>query len=205
MFNDNFKSAVIQRHTESINNAKNLTESESRRHSLLLQRDCEEAERAHGREIERLREDFERSMREKEERHRSKIREFQDRDNAWQQEKQVRISSSSSISVLSSASLPKEFLECVSIPTSHKSVCTLQDILSEIQRLKEEANRFIAILAKEEEDADENLSPARRQTLTREVESLQVISHILKALPTSRITNVLAPPTCNHNRSGGDT
>ena len=86
--------AVIQRHTESINNAKNLTESESRRHSLLLQRDCEEAERAHGREIERLREDFERSMREKEERHRSKIREFQDRDNAWQQEKQVRRSSS---------------------------------------------------------------------------------------------------------------
>ena len=47
--------------------------------------------------------------------------------------------------------------------------------MSEIQRLKEEANRFIAILAKEEEDADENLSPARRQTLTREVESLQVI------------------------------
>ena len=91
MFNKNFKSAaVIQRHTESINNAKNLTESESRRHSLLLQRDCEEAERAHGREIERLREDFERSMREKEERHLSKIREFQDRDNAWQQEKQVR-------------------------------------------------------------------------------------------------------------------
>ena len=55
-----------------------------------MQRDCEEAERAHGREIERLREDFERSMREKEERHRCKIREFQDRDNAWQQEKQVR-------------------------------------------------------------------------------------------------------------------
>ena len=83
------KPAVIQRHQDSINNAKNLTESESRRHSLLMQRDCEEAERAHGREIERLREDFERSMREKEERHRCKIREFQDRDNAWQQEKQV--------------------------------------------------------------------------------------------------------------------
>ena len=81
----------------------------------------------------------------------------------------------------------------------------MQDILSEIQRLKEEANRFIAILAKEEEDADENLSPARRQTLTREVESLQVNSHILRALSTSRITNVLAPPSCNHNRSGGDT
>ena len=81
----------------------------------------------------------------------------------------------------------------------------LQDILSEIQRLKEEANRFIAILAKEEEDADENLSPARRQTLTREVESLQVILHFLKALPTSTITNVLAPPSCNRIRSGGDT
>ena len=82
------KPAVIQRHQDSINNAKNLTESESRRHSLLMQQDYEEAERAHGREIERLREDFERSMKEKEERHRSKIREFQDRDNAWQQEKQ---------------------------------------------------------------------------------------------------------------------
>ena len=54
-----------------------------------MQQDYEEAERAHGREIERLREDFERSMKEKEERHRSKIREFQDRDNAWQQEKQA--------------------------------------------------------------------------------------------------------------------
>ena len=54
-----------------------------------MQQDYEEAERAHGREIEQLREDFERSMKEKEERHRSKIREFQDRDNAWQQEKQV--------------------------------------------------------------------------------------------------------------------
>ena len=52
---------------------------------------------------------------------------------------------------------------------------TLQDILSEIQRLKEEANRFIAILSREEEaDSDENLSPAKKQTLTREVESLQV-------------------------------
>ena len=84
-----YKPAVIQRHQDSINNAKNLTESESRRHSLLMQQDYEEAERAHGREIEQLREDFERSMKEKEERHRSKIREFQDRDNAWQQEKQV--------------------------------------------------------------------------------------------------------------------
>ena len=148
-------------------------------------------------------------MREKEERHRSKIREFQDRDNAWQQEKQVRISSSLCISVLISARILKEFFECVvplvPIPSSNESVCTLQDILSEIQRLKEEANRFIAILAKEEEDADENLSPARRQTLTREVESLQVISHFLRALSTSRITNVLAPPSCNRNRSGGDT
>ena len=66
--------------------------------------------------------------------------------------------------------------------------------MSEIQRLKEEANRFIAILAKEEEDADENLSPARRQTLTREVESLQVILHSFGILLTSKITNVLAPP-----------
>ena len=81
--------AVIQRHQLSINNAKNLSVSESRRHSLLMQKDYEEAERAHRQEIERLREDFERSMREKEERHRCKIREFQDRDNAWQQEKQV--------------------------------------------------------------------------------------------------------------------
>ena len=46
--------------------------------------------------------------------------------------------------------------------------------MSEIQRLKEEANRFISILAKEEEESDENLSPSKRQTLTREVESLQV-------------------------------
>ena len=64
----------------------------------------------------------------------------------------------------------------------------MQDILSEIQRLKEEANRFVAILAKEEEEADENLSPARRQTLTREVESLQVTAFIE------------APPTRENNK-----
>ncbi len=48
-----------------------------------------------------------------------------------------------------------------------------KDVVSEIQRLKEEANRFIAILAAED-DEEEELSPARRQNLTREVESLQV-------------------------------
>ena len=49
-------------------------------------------------------------------------------------------------------------------------------MLSEIQRLKEEANRFISILSAEDdpEKADELLSPGKRQSLTREVESLQV-------------------------------
>ena len=49
-------------------------------------------------------------------------------------------------------------------------------MLSEIQRLKEEANRFISILSVEDdpEKADELLSPGKRQSLTREVESLQV-------------------------------
>ncbi len=49
-----------------------------------------------------------------------------------------------------------------------------QDVISEIQRLKEEANRFIAILASEDDEDDSHLTPARRQTLTKEVESLQV-------------------------------
>ena len=47
-----------------------------------------------------------------------------------------------------------------------------QDVLSEIQRLKQEAKRFIAILSQESDD--ETLSPTKRQSLTREVESLQV-------------------------------
>ena len=52
---------------------------------------------------------------------------------------------------------------------------TLQEVLAEIQRLKEEANRFISILAEEDdpEKADQLLSPGKRQSLTREVESLQ--------------------------------
>ncbi len=49
-----------------------------------------------------------------------------------------------------------------------------QDVVAEIQRLKEEANRFIAILAAQDEE-EEDLSPEKRQNLTREVESLQVI------------------------------
>ena len=53
----------------------------------------------------------------------------------------------------------------------------IQEVLSEIQRLKEEANRFISILSAEDdpEKADELLSPGKRQSLTREVESLQLV------------------------------
>lgn len=49
--------------------------------------------------------------------------------------------------------------------------------MAEIQRLKEEANRFISILSAEDdpEKADELLSPGKRQSLTREVESLQLV------------------------------
>ena len=55
-----------------------------------------------------------------------------------------------------------------------------QDVLSEIQRLKQEAKRFIAILSQESDD--ETLSPTKRQSLTREVESLQVNLLCRKAL-----------------------
>lgn len=48
------------------------------------------------------------------------------------------------------------------------------EVFGEIQRLKDEANRFIAILSAEDE-SDEHLSPERKQTLTREVESLQLV------------------------------
>lgn len=52
-----------------------------------------------------------------------------------------------------------------------------EEVLAEIQRLKEEANRFIAVLSQEEdgEKSDELLSPTKRQSLTREVESLQLV------------------------------
>ena len=59
----------------------------------------------------------------------------------------------------------------------HHFVLT-QDILCEIQRLKSEASRFMSILASEAtvtfEDEERVLSPQKRQTLAREVESLQV-------------------------------
>lgn len=57
-----------------------------------------------------------------------------------------------------------------------------QDVVAEIQRLKEEANRFIAILAAQDEE-EEDLSPEKRQNLTREVESLQVIIIFLVFFP----------------------
>lgn len=52
-----------------------------------------------------------------------------------------------------------------------------EDVLNEITRLKEEANRFISILSQEDdpEKTDELLSPGKRQSLTREVESLQLV------------------------------
>ena len=50
--------------------------------------------------------------------------------------------------------------------------------MGEIQRLKAEASRFIAILSQEEEyeKSDQQLSPTKKQSLTKEVESLQVTS-----------------------------
>ena len=60
-------------------------------------------------------------------------------------------------------------------------------MLAEIQRLKEEANRFISILAEEDdpEKANELLSPGKRQSLTREVESLQVRFQLFQRLVSS--------------------
>ena len=58
-----------------------------------------------------------------------------------------------------------------------------QEVLAEIQRLKEEASRFMAILSQEEEyeKSDQQLSPAKRQVLTKEVESLQVFDANLES------------------------
>ena len=55
-------------------------------------------------------------------------------------------------------------------------------MLSEIQRLKEEANRYLRLLSQEEENNDDQLSPTKKQSLTKEVESLQVrvISYFVK-------------------------
>ena len=63
---------------------------------------------------------------------------------------------------------------------TRRTFSKLQEVLAEIQRLKEEANRFISILAEEDdpEKANELLSPGKRQSLTREVESLQVRSQL---------------------------
>jgi hypothetical protein len=66
-------------------------------------------------------------------------------------------------------------------------------VLAEIQRLKEEANRFISILAEEDdpEKANELLSPGKRQSLTREVESLQVRFQLFQRFVSS-IENILS-------------
>ena len=56
-------------------------------------------------------------------------------------------------------------------------------MLSEIQRLKEEAKRYLSLLSQEEdgENSDDQLSPSKKQSLTREVESLQVIRHFFNS------------------------
>ena len=53
-----------------------------------------------------------------------------------------------------------------------------QEVLSEIQRLKEEANRYLSLLSQEEHgESDDLLSPSKKQSLTKEVESLQVCKY----------------------------
>ena len=75
----------------------------------------------------------------------------------------------------------------------------MQEVLGEIQRLKDEANRFIAILSAEDDSSDENLSPAKKQTLTREVESLQVTLANLNKLSIDKNTQVIHTTCCFHS------
>ena len=82
--------SVAQKHQTSLNNAKNLNESEARLKSIRLQKSNDEAERNFKAEVERLRSAFEKSAKEKEEQFRTTIKEYQERDIAWQEEKQVR-------------------------------------------------------------------------------------------------------------------
>lgn len=138
---------VLREKSTAINNAKNTFETELQRriseieitfrNNLVTEIQNERIKNLS--EIESLRLEYEKALSDADQRHRDSIELLQERDAAWQAEK--------------------------------------QDVLGEIQRLKEEANRFIAILSQEEEyeKSDQQLSPSKRQALTKEVESLQLV------------------------------
>ena len=55
------------------------------------------------------------------------------------------------------------------------------EVLAEVQRLKAEAGRMVAILAMEVEEEEEMLSEERKRTLQQEVESLKMVVEMKSA------------------------
>ena len=150
-----------------LNNARNNFETELKRKISEAQKNIEmEKSKSSEMEIRKIKERYEQEFKAKEEAQVEVCKNYQQRDQAWQSEKQV---TNIVLSMLFLFTL--RFL----IQNSKKLfIFDVQDVLSEIQRLKEEANRYLRLLSQEEENNDDQLSPAKKQSLTKEVESLQV-------------------------------
>jgi len=113
--------------------------------------------------IQETRNNYEKALIEVELKNQEALDYYRERDQSWQIEKQVH-------------QLETYFFLILGQFESFQ----FQDVLGEIKRLKDEASRFIAILSQEEEyeKCDQQLSPTKKQALTKEVESLQVIFEI---------------------------
>ncbi len=85
-----FLPPVLQRHQTTLNNAKNLSESESRLRLIRAQKEAgAEAEKELRAELDRMRSRLEADAKDREEKHRAAIEEYRTRDEAWQEEKRV--------------------------------------------------------------------------------------------------------------------
>ena len=151
--------AVLREKKTELNNARNKFETELKNRAEESKQLMEEWSLSLE---ERMRAKFDQQLGETKREHARLVESYEAREQAWQLERQVS---------------PKR--KTNEGQKKESFYCNFQDLLSDTQRLKADCDRYFSILRKEVED--ESLSPTKRQSLTREVESLQVYSRRRRA------------------------
>lgn len=82
---------VLRDKTTAVNNARNTFESELKRQLATFEKDLHELKSKHNSELQNVEHKFNSKLREREENQQQIIAQYEERDVAWQSEKQVSI------------------------------------------------------------------------------------------------------------------
>ena len=84
-----FFSLVLRDKTTSVNNARNTFETELKRQLATFEKDLHELKSQHNTEMQTMECNYTRQIREQHEKHQEIIAQYEARDEAWQNEKEV--------------------------------------------------------------------------------------------------------------------